>query len=35
MNKVLIKLLSKNFKVPKTSIQITRGQKSHIKTIEF
>ena len=34
-NAALIKLLSKHFNVPKTSIKITRGQKSRIKTIEF
>ena len=34
-NTALIKLLSKHFKVPKTSITITHGQKSRVKTIEF
>ena len=34
-NMALIKLLSKHFNVPKTSIAITRGAKSHVKTIEF
>ncbi len=34
-NTALIKLLSKHFDIPKTSINITRGQKSRIKTIEF
>jgi len=34
-NMALIKLLSKHFKVPKTSIKITRGAKSHTKLIEF
>ncbi|MBQ6460902.1 DUF167 domain-containing protein [Candidatus Saccharibacteria bacterium] len=34
-NEALIKLLAKNFKVPKTSINITRGTKSRNKTIEF
>jgi uncharacterized protein (TIGR00251 family) len=34
-NSVLIKLLSKYFKVPKTSIAITRGTKSKIKQIEI
>ena len=34
-NTTLIKLLSKHFKVPKTSIAITRGAKSRTKTIEF
>lgn len=34
-NTALIKLLSKYFNVPKTSITITRGTKSHIKTIEI
>ncbi|MBQ3474185.1 DUF167 domain-containing protein [Candidatus Saccharibacteria bacterium] len=34
-NDALIKLLSKYFKTPKTTIRITRGQKSHLKTIEF
>ncbi len=34
-NVALIKLLSKFFKVPKTTIKITRGQKSRTKTIEF
>ena len=34
-NTALIKLLSKHFKVPKTSIAITRGTHSRTKTIEF
>lgn len=34
-NVALIKLLSKFFKVPKTTIKITRGLKSRTKTIEF
>ena len=34
-NAALIKLLSKHFKVPKTSITITRGSHSRTKTIEF
>ena len=34
-NTVLIKLLAKHFKVPKTSITITRGAKSRVKIIEL
>ena len=34
-NDALIKTLSKHFKVAKTTIKITRGAKSHTKTIEF
>ena len=34
-NTALIKLLSKHFNVPKTTINIVRGSKSKIKTIEF
>ena len=34
-NTALIKLLSRHFDVPKTTIKITRGQKSRTKTIEF
>jgi hypothetical protein len=34
-NTALIKLLSKHFSIPKTSIKITRGQKSRTKLIEF
>ncbi len=34
-NDALIKLLSKHFKIPKTTIKITHGAKSHLKTIEF
>jgi len=34
-NTALIKLLAKHFKIPKTSITITRGHKSRVKTIEF
>ena len=34
-NTALIKMLSKHFHVPKTTIKITRGLKSRSKTIEF
>lgn len=34
-NTALIKLLSKHFDVPKTTIKITRGGSSRNKTIEF
>ena len=34
-NTALIKMLSKHFHVPKTTINITRGLKSRSKTIEF
>lgn len=34
-NDALIKTLAKYFKVPKTTIKIIRGAKSHNKTIEF
>ena len=34
-NDALIKLLSKYYKVPKTSINIIRGAKSKSKIIEF
>ena len=34
-NDALIKLLSKHFKVPKTTIRIIRGAHSRNKTIEF
>ncbi|MBR5647383.1 DUF167 domain-containing protein [Candidatus Saccharibacteria bacterium] len=34
-NTALLKILAKHFDVPKTSIQIKRGAKSHTKTIEF
>ena len=34
-NAALIKLLSRHFKVPKTSIIISRGAKSHTKIIEL
>ena len=34
-NTSLIKLLAKYFKVPKTTISITRGAKSRTKLIEF
>ena len=34
-NEALIKLLSKNFNTPRTSIKIIRGLKSHYKIIEF
>lgn len=34
-NDALIKILAKHFKVPKTTINIIRGAKTHKKTIEF
>ena len=34
-NEALIKLLSKAYKVPKSSIRILHGAKSHHKMIEF
>ena len=34
-NDSLIKLISKTYNIPKTTIKITRGLKSRIKTIEF
>lgn len=34
-NTVLIKLLAKHFKVPKTTISIIRGAKARTKIIEF
>ena len=34
-NTALIKMLSKHFGIPKTSIKTTHGHKSRIKTIEF
>ena len=34
-NTALINLLSKHFKVAKTTITITRGSKSHLKTVKF
>ena len=34
-NTALIKMLSKHFHVPKTTIKITHGLKSRSKTIEF
>lgn len=34
-NDALIKTLAKHFNVPKTSIRITRGQKSRTKVVEF
>ena len=34
-NEALIKLLAEHFNVPKTSISISRGAHSRIKTIEF
>ena len=34
-NTALVKILSKYFDVPKTSIKITRGSKSRTKIIEF
>ncbi len=34
-NSVLIKILAKHLNIPKTSLKITRGQKSRHKEIEF
>jgi hypothetical protein len=34
-NEALIKLLAKHFNVPKTSITISRGAHSRVKTIEL
>ena len=34
-NEALIKLLSKHFDVPKTTIKITRGMNSRNKTVDF
>ena len=34
-NESVIKLLSKHFKIPKTSIKILRGAKSRVKIIEI
>ncbi len=34
-NAELIKLLATEFGIPKTSIKITQGQNSRIKTIEY
>lgn len=34
-NNALIKALAKYFNVPKTSIKITHGHKSRVKTIEI
>ncbi|MBQ9017754.1 DUF167 domain-containing protein [Candidatus Saccharibacteria bacterium] len=34
-NEALVKLLSKHFGVPKTTIRIIHGGKSRVKTIEF
>ena len=34
-NAALIKVLSKHFKAPKTTIKIVSGAKSHTKRIEF
>ena len=34
-NAALMQVLSKHFKIPKTSIKILRGEKSHTKVIEF
>ncbi|MBR0242853.1 DUF167 domain-containing protein [Candidatus Saccharibacteria bacterium] len=34
-NDALVKLLSKHFKVGKTSIKISRGAHSHVKIIQF
>ncbi len=34
-NKALIEYLSKNFKIPKTSIKILKGETSKDKTILF
>lgn len=35
VNKSLIKLISKHYKIPKTNIKIIRGHKSRYKTIEI
>ena len=34
-NSALIEALSKHFRVPKTTIKIIRGSKSHTKTVRF
>lgn len=34
-NKAVVELLSKTLKVPKSSIQITRGETSRIKTVRI
>ena len=34
-NDALIKILAKHFKIPRTTINIIRGAKSHQKVIEF
>ncbi len=34
-NEALVKMLSKHFKIPKTSIRILRGHRSHTKIIEL
>lgn len=34
-NDALIKLISKYYKVPKTTVKIVRGQNSHKKLVEF
>lgn len=34
-NEALIKLLSKYFKIPKTSIKIVKGARSRIKIVEI
>lgn len=34
-NKALVKFLSKNFKIPKTSIKILKGETSKEKTVLF
>ena len=34
-NSALIEILAKYLNLPKTSLKITRGQKSRVKTIEF
>ena len=34
-NEALVRVLSKYFKIAKTTIKITHGQKSHTKSIEF
>lgn len=34
-NSALIKILAKYLNIPKTSLKITRGQKSRTKIIEF
>ena len=34
-NEALVRVLSKYFKIAKTTIKITHGQKSHTKSSEF